>query len=135
MAVNISQLKKLYENLDRYIYIIGRTLIGLFFLIPGLVKVLSFSQYVEIVTLNEVPLPTISLIVVILSQLFFGSSIIFGKFVKLGSLVLAINVALFNLYIHDFWNVDDIISQRHEAQNFIKNMAIIAGLLILSKEK
>jgi putative oxidoreductase len=125
----------LYENLDRYIYIIGRTLIGLFFLIPGLVKVLSFSQYVEIVTLNEVPLPTISLIVVILSQLFFGSSIIFGKFVKLGSLVLAINVALFNLYIHDFWNVDDIINQRHEAQNFIKNMAIIAGLLILSKEK
>ena len=125
----------MYENLDRYIYIIGRTLIGLFFLIPGLVKVLSFSQYVEIVILNEVPLPTISLIVVILSQLFFGSSIIFGKFVKLGSLVLAINVALFNLYIHDFWNVDDIISQRHEAQNFIKNMAIIAGLLILSKEK
>ena len=125
----------MYENLDRYIYIIGRTLIGLFFLIPGLVKVLSFSQYVEIVTLNEVPLPTISLIVVILSQLFFGSSIIFGKFVKLGSLVLAINVALFNLYIHDFWNVDDVISQRHEAQNFIKNMSIIAGLLILSKEK
>ena len=125
----------MYENLDRYIYIIGRTLIGLFFLIPGLVKVLTFSQYVEIVTLNEVPLPTISLIVVILSQLFFGSSIIFGKFVKLGSLVLAINVALFNLYIHDFWNVDDIISQRHEAQNFIKNMAIIADLLILSKEK
>ena len=125
----------MYENLDRYIYIIGRTLIGLFFLIPGLVKVLTFSQYVEIVTLNEVPLPTISLIVVILSQLFFGSSIIFGKFVKLGSLVLAINVALFNLYIHDFWNVDDIIGQRHEAQNFIKNMAIIAGLLILSKEK
>ena len=125
----------MYENLDRYIYIIGRTLIGLFFLIPGLVKVLSFSQYVEIVTLNEVPLPTISLIVVILSQLFFGSSIIFGKFVTLGSLVLAINVALFNLYIHDFWNVDDIISQKHEAQNFIKNMAIIAGLLILSKEK
>ena len=116
----------MYENLDRYIYIIGRTLIGLFFLIPGLVKVLSFSQYVEIVTLNEVPLPTISLIVVILSQLFFGSSIIFGKFVKLGSLVLAINVALFNLYIHDFWNVDDVISQRHEAQNFIKNMAINA---------
>lgn len=125
----------MYENLDRYIYIIGRTLIGLFFLIPGLVKVLSFSQYVEIVTLNEVPLPTISLIVVILSQLFFGSSIIFGKFVKLGSLVLTINVTLFNLYIHDFWNVDDVISQRHEAQNFIKNMAIIAGLLILSKEK
>ena len=30
---------------------------------------------------------------------------------------------------------NDIISQKHEAQNFIKNMAIIAGLLILSKEQ
>ncbi len=96
-------------------------------------KVLSFSEYMEIVVINEVPLPTFSLLIVILSQLFFGTSIIFGKFLKLGSIILAMNVILFNYYIHDFWNINDVLSQKHEMQNFIKNTAIMAGLLILYK--
>ena len=96
-------------------------------------KVLSFSEYMEIVVINEVPLPTFSLLIVILSQWFFGTSIIFGKFLKLGSIILAMNVILFNYYIHDFWNINDVLCQKHELQNFIKNTAIMAGLLILYK--
>jgi len=34
--------------------------------------------------------------------------------------------------MHDFWNVYEGGSQQHETQNFIKNMAIFAGLLILA---
>ena len=120
-------------NFDKYIYLTGRVLIGLYFLIPGIFKVLSFSEYIEIVTTNDVPLPALSLILVILCQLIFGSSIILGRFLKIGSIVLAVNVVLFNLYIHDFWNVDDVINKNHELQNFIKNTAIIAGLLVLYK--
>ena len=120
-------------NFDKYIYLTGRVLIGLYFLIPGIFKVLSFSEYIEIVTTNDVPLPTLSLILVILCQLIFGSSIILGQFLKIGSIVLAVNVVLFNFYIHDFWNVNDVINKNHELQNFIKNTAIIAGLLVLYK--
>ena len=120
-------------NLDKYIYLTGRVLIGLYFLIPGIFKILSFSEYIEIVTINGVPLPALSLILVILCQLIFGSSIILGRFLKIGSIVLAVNVVLFNFYIHDFWNVNDVINKNHELQNFIKNTAIIAGLLVLYK--
>ena len=120
-------------NFDKYIYLTGRVLIGLYFLIPGIFKVLSFSEYIEIVTTNDVPLPALSLILVILCQLIFGSSIILGRFLKIGSIVLAVNVVLFNFYIHDFWNVNDVINKNHELQNFIKNTAIIAGLLVLYK--
>jgi len=120
-------------NFDKYIYLTGRVLIGLYFLIPGIFKVLSFSEYIEIVTINDVPLPALSLILVILCQLIFGSSIILGRFLKIGSIVLAVNVVLFNLFIHDFWNIDDVINKNHELQNFIKNTAIIAGLLVLYK--
>ena len=108
-------------------------MIGLYFLVPGISKLLSFPEYMQIVTINEVPLPTFSLILVIICQLFFGSSIILGRFLKLGSLILAINIILFNFYIHDFWNVNDVINQKHEMQNFIKNIAILAGLLIFYK--
>ena len=121
------------DNIDKYIYLTGRVIIGLYFLIPGISKVLSFPEYIQIVTINEVPFPAFSLILVILCQLIFGSSIILGRFLKLGSLILAINIILFNFYIHDFWNINDAINQKHEMQNFIKNIAILAGLLILYK--
>ena len=121
------------DNIDKYIYLTGRVIIGLYFLVPGISKVLSFPEYTKIVTINEVPFPAFSLILVILCQLIFGSSIILGRFLKLGSLILAINIILFNFYIHDFWNINDVINQKHEMQNFIKNIAILAGLLILYK--
>ena len=121
------------DNIDKYIYLTGRVIIGLYFLVPGISKVLSFPEYIQIVTINEVPFPAFSLILVILCQLIFGSSIILGRFLKLGSLILAINIILFNFYIHDFWNINDVINQKHEMQNFIKNIAILAGLLIFYK--
>ena len=121
------------DSIDKYIYLTGRVVIGLYFLVPGISKVLSFPEYIQIVTINEVPFPAFSLILVILCQLIFGSSIILGRFLKLGSLILAINIILFNFYIHDFWNINDAINQKHEMQNFIKNIAILAGLLILYK--
>ena len=34
--------------------------------------------------------------------------------------------------MHDFWNLAGDPSQAHEAQNFIKNMGIAAGFLILA---
>ena len=121
------------NSVDKYIYLTGRVIIGLYFLVPGISKVLSFPEYIQIVTINEVPFPAFSLILVIICQLFFGSLIILGRCLKLGSLILAINIILFNFYIHDFWNINDVINQKHEMQNFIKNIAILAGLLILYK--
>ena len=121
------------SDFDKHIYITGRVLIGLYFLIPGIFKILSFSEYIQIVTINDVPFPALSLIIVIMCQLIFGSSIILGRFLKVASIVLALNVVLFNFYIHDFWNINDVINKNHEIQNFIKNSAIIAGLLVLYK--
>ena len=41
-----------------------------------------------------------------------------------------------NIYIHDFWPLTDGINKAHETQNFVKNLAICAGLLVLaSREK
>jgi putative oxidoreductase len=38
--------------------------------------------------------------------------------------------------MHDFWNFSGDPSQAHETQNFVKNLGIAAGFLILAtKEK
>ena len=119
---------------NKYLYPLGRFLLGLYFLLPGLAKVFLFQENLAVVLEREVPLPFLSLSLVAIAQIFFGTTLMFGKFVQLGSLVLAVVTILINLYIHDFWNMADNPDQAHETQNFVKNLGIIAGLLILSKK-
>ena len=118
----------------KYLYPFGRFLLGLYFLLPGLTKVLFFQENLDVVIEREVPLPFLSLIIVAIAQIFFGIMLMFGKLVHLGSLVLAAITLLINFYIHDFWNMADNPDQAHETQNFVKNLGILAGLLVLSKK-
>ena len=46
--------------------------------------------------------------------------------------MLAGMTLVISVFMHDFWNVYEGLSQQHEAQNFIKNLAIMAGLLTLT---
>jgi putative oxidoreductase len=46
--------------------------------------------------------------------------------------MFAAMVVVINIVMHDFWNVYEGLSQAHETQNFVKNLAIMAGLLVLS---
>ena len=119
----------------KYLYPLGRFLLGLYFLLPGLAKVFFFQENLDVVITREVPLPAISLIIVGVAQIFFGIMLMVGKFVHIGSIVLALVTVLINLYIHDFWNMADNPDQAHETQNFVKNLGILAGLLVLSATK
>ena len=118
----------------KYLYPFGRFLLGLYFLLPGLAKVFFFQENFDVVIEREVPLPFLSLSLVAIAQIFFGTMLMFGKFVHLGSLILAVVTILINFYIHDFWNMADNPDQAHETQNFVKNLGILAGLLVLSKK-
>ena len=118
---------------DRYLYIVGRFLLGLYFLLPGLSKVFLFQDNLDVVVLREVPFPYLSLSLVAIVQIFFGIMLMLGKYVHTGALVLAAVTLLINFYIHDFWNMAGDANQAHETQNFVKNLGIFAGLLVLSK--
>ena len=85
--------------------------------------------------IRDRPFPIFSLSLVAITQIFLGSFIIFGRLLKVSTIGLAITTLLINFYIHDFWNLSGDPSQVHETQNFVKNLGILAGLLILSKER
>jgi len=123
-------------KLDQFSLILGRSLLGLYFLIPGLAKIFNYSDTLILMESKDVPLAEIALPLTILIQVIFSSSLILNKYLRLSSLILATLTVLINIYIHDFWNLIDDPAQGHELQNFIKNLAIMAGLIILStKEK
>lgn len=116
-------------------YNLGRVLLGIYFILPGISKFLLFESNFDLVLERQVPFPTFSLFLIGALQIIFGLLLILGRKVSLSSLVLVIVTLLINFYIHDFWNISGEVSQQHETQNFIKNLGIIAGLLLLTKDE
>ena len=124
------------NKLDDISILIGRSLLGLYFLGPGIAKVFNYSNYVAVMQENEVPLTLVALPIVILVQVIGGIMLILNQNVKFCALLLFATTIVINFYIHDFWTLADSLSKSHETQNFVKNLAICAGLLVLaSREK
>ena len=119
-------------KLDPYLFFIGRLLLGLYFLLPGISKIPSYSETLLLMISKGVPLDQISLLITIFLQIFFGTLIILNKYLRISCILLFILTILINYYIHDFWNLSGDPSQGHETQNFVKNLGIAAGLLILA---
>ena len=85
---------------------------------------------------NEVPLTMLALPAVILIQVIGGVMLILNQKVKVFAWALFLTTMVINVYIHDFWTLEDGVGKAHETQNFVKNLAICAGLLVLaSREK
>ena len=83
-------------------------------------------------TLHSIPFASILLPITIIIQLTLGSTLIIGYRIKESALVLAALTILINIGMHDFWNDYPNTDAGHETQNFVKNLGIFAGLLVLS---
>ena len=122
------------QKLNNIMYASGRVLLGIYFLLPGLGKIFTYSDNLILLASKGVPLSVISLPLTILIEIGLGLFLIFGKYVRVSSFILFALTILINVFIHDFWNLSGDI-QAHEAQNFYKNMGVAAGLLILATTK
>ena len=122
------------QKLNNLFYAIGRALLGIYFLLPGLGKIFTYSDNLILLASKGVPFSVFSLPLTILIEISLGLFLIFGRYVRVSSIILFSLTILINIYIHDFWNLSGDI-QAHEAQNFYKNMGVAAGLLILATTK
>ena len=111
---------------------IGRFLLGLYFFYPGFTKIPSYDFMVEYMTLHNIPFVTILLPITILLQVVLGLMLITGYRIKESAIILAVLTLFINFGMHDFWNQYPNTDAGHELQNFIKNLGIFAGLLVLS---
>ena len=111
---------------------IGRGLLGLYFLYPGITKIPSYGFMVEYMTLHNIPFVTILLPITILLQVVLGLMLITGYRIKESAIILAVLTLFINFGMHDFWNQYPNTDAGHELQNFVKNLGIFAGLLVMS---
>ena len=111
---------------------VGRALLGLYFLLPGISKIPTYAGTTEYMLLHNIPLASILLPITIVLQVGLGVMLIIGYRIKESALILAALTIFINIGMHDFWNEYPNTDAGHETQNFVKNLAIFAGLLVLS---
>jgi len=118
--------------MEKFSITLGRVLLGLYFLLPGISKIPSYAGTTESMLLHNIPLVSISLPLTIVLQVGLGVMLITGYRIKESALILAALTIFINIGMHDFWNEYPNTDAGHETQNFVKNLAIFAGLLVLS---
>jgi putative oxidoreductase len=120
------------KKLDNLFFIMGRSLLGLYFIGPGLSKIFDFASTLALMRMKGVPFSLFLLPLTIAIQLLGGIFLILGKNLRLTAFMLFGLTIFINIFIHNFWALNGDPSQAHEMQNFVKNLAIAAGLLVLA---
>jgi putative oxidoreductase len=128
-------LNPVLDTLSRPMAVVGRVLLGLYFVVPGIFKVTGFAGSLAYMELHGVPFALSLLLLTILLQVGGGLAIIFDRQTRTAAFLLAGLTLLINLFMHDFWNDYPGGNPQHELQNFIKNLGIFAGLLLLAARR
>lgn len=111
---------------------LGRILLGLYFVVPGIAKILGYAGTLTLMQTKGVPLAELLIPVTIVMQVGLGALLMFNQQVRISALLLFGLTIIINLYMHNFWDLAGDPGQAHETQNFMKNLAIAAGLLVLA---
>ena len=98
----------------------------------GLTKITGYAATLDYMVLHNIPLPDILLPLTIIIQIGGGLVLMAGFRIREMALCLAGLTILINVGMHDFWNTYPELNTQHEVQNFVKNLGIFAGLLVLS---
>lgn len=109
----------------------GRWLVALYFLVPGIMKFVAMPMHVGLMTLHKVPFPLAMLIIAGLVQIVGAIFLFSNRFIRFTAIGFVVYTLLINIMLHDFWNFEGVTAA-HEMQNFIKNLGIVAGLLVLA---
>ena len=117
--------------MNQFSIIIGQFLLGLYFLAPGIRKFTASDGLVAYMQSHDIAFAPQLLWFAGAAAVIGGILLMSGRHVKLVAYGFVVYVLLVNFMLHDFWTMSGDVAAR-EMQNFVKNLAIIAGLLVLA---
>ena len=82
----------------------GRTLLGLYFLLPGLMKFAAWDTHIEMMTAHGISSPAPLLFIATVAETIAGIFLVLRIQVRLMALGCALLVIIINVMMHDFWN-------------------------------
>jgi putative oxidoreductase len=116
---------------DSLITLSGRILISVIFLISGVFKVAAYSQMVGYATAVRLPAPGVAIALAAVVELAGGLAVLAGFKTRILAWVLFLYLIPVTFFFHNFWAVQGA-AQQTQMVNFLKNAAIMGGLLVLA---
>jgi putative oxidoreductase len=108
--------------------LVGRILIAAIFLVSGIAKLTDLDGTVGYMTGVGIPYARQLAVVAGLAEIAGGLALVFGFLTRIGALGLFIYMIPTTLLFHAFWTFEGA-EQKMQMVNFMKNLAIMGGLL------
>jgi len=111
--------------------LLGRIFLGIIFLYEALDTLFFYEHTKETMAEYGITFAPDFLLIVTLSILIFGAIlVVIGYFARFGAFLLILYWIPFTLIVYSFWN-DPPDIQRVNALFFMRNLAVLGGLLLL----
>ena len=113
------------------VFIIGRVLLGGFFVFSGIMHFKRRAQMVQYANSKHVPASEVMVPISGIVLIAGGLAVITNTYPLLGMWLLVIFLVPATGMMHNFWRNKDTASHLIERNNFAKNTALIGALLML----
>ena len=117
---------------NSFVPLIGRILIAALFLVAGFGKIMGFAGTAGYMAKLGFPAPEVMTAISILIEAGGGILLIIGWKTRWVAWGLAIFVVIATLAAHRFWEIPDAAQMMGQRIHFLKNLAIIGGLLFVA---
>jgi putative oxidoreductase len=115
----------------RYAAPVGRILLALIFIASALGKLADWQMPLKMMADKGVPSPEVLLPIAVALELGGGLLVAAGFYARVGGLMLLVFLIPVSYFMHDFWNYEDGAQRMEQMINFMKNVSIMGGALLV----
>ncbi len=121
----------MFDSLRSPFAVVGRFLLALVFVLAGFSKIAGFAGTVGYMQSKGMPAAQVLAVLTIVLEIGGGLALIAGWQARWAALALAGFTAIETLIFHNFWAMPEA-QKMMQQQAFMKNLAIIGGLLLVA---
>jgi putative oxidoreductase len=114
------------------ILLAGRLLIASVYLVAGVRKVMGFAGTVGYFTKLGFPAPEFVTVLAIIIEIGGGLLLVFGWKTRWAAWLIALFTLIAAFAAHRFWEIADPGQYGNQMNHFLKNMAIVGGLIFVA---
>jgi len=111
--------------------LLGRVLLSAIFILSGLGKLPHFHDIAGMMASKGIPLASVALVITLLIEIGGGLLLLTGYKARYAAFVIALWLIPVTFVFHHFWGIP-AEQQQDQMVNFLKNVAIMGGLLVLA---
>jgi putative oxidoreductase len=116
---------------QKWMLLLGRLLLSVIFILSGLGKIPHFHDVAGMMAQKGIPLATVALVITLFIEIGGGLMVLTGFGARYAALVIFLWLIPVTLVFHHFWGIP-AEQQQDQMVNFLKNVAIMGGLLVLA---